>query len=189
MVWIEIHVSSSKDTGNSRIGGKRRALTAEVERRRSNGVGGFAVHVPAQCEAFLLPCQDPEVADESLTRHEDPKVAIPRRFQQHLIGEDFQRWWERTALVSLKPEGIRTSEFCEKGGWIKPRRTRLSWCCWRCAAPEQSDERGDQDDGLQAASHLSPLRRRCARQHITGPSGAKNNEHEWPSIVSLKRFE
>ncbi len=150
--YFQIHVSS-KYTRNSPFGGRRCALAAEVERCRSNGVAGVAVHVPAKHEAFLLPCQDPEVADESLTWRADPKVAKRRGFQHHVIGEDFQRLWELTALVRFKREGIRTSECCEKGGRIK---SRLCWCCWRSAAPEQSDQCDDRANGPKAASHLAP---------------------------------
>ena len=78
MVCIEIPVWSLEKTGNSPVAGKRHALTAEVKRCRSNAVGDFAVHVPAQGKAVLLLSQGPEVADERLTCHANTKVAIPR---------------------------------------------------------------------------------------------------------------
>jgi len=166
MVCIEIPLSltSSKDTRNRPLAGNRRALAAEVERCRSNGVATFAVHVPAQLEALFLAGQGPEVADERLTWHEDPDVAKPGLSQHDVITEGFQRWWERTALVRFKREGIRTGESCENVGWIKRRRARLGWCsgqtsrcCRRAAAPGQCDHCDEQDDGVQAAPHLCPL--------------------------------
>jgi hypothetical protein len=164
MVCIEIHVSC-ENTGNSPVGGKRRALTAEVERYRSNSVGGFAVHVPAQREAFLLPCQGPEAAAERPIWHVDPKVAIPRWFQQHVIGEDFQRWWDRTALVSLKREGIKDQRALQKGRLYRTPAdpfvlVLLAMC--RTRAERRTSQPGRWTPGN--VSYLHPLWRRCARQ-------------------------